>query len=73
MVLVTRLLKRTVGEDNKKTEMYVRGQQSIDFLTNHAFRFMTANRSVKTGLTASAVISVGFHDYEATELPLMFQ
>ncbi|KAL1610723.1 hypothetical protein SLS60_002393 [Paraconiothyrium brasiliense] len=40
MVLVTRLLKRTVGEDNKKTEM-----------------FMTANRSVNTGLTASAVVS----------------
>lgn len=45
MVLVTRLLKRTVGEDNKKTEM-----------------FMTANRSVNTGLTASAVVSVSqFH------------
>ena len=41
MVLVTKLLKRTVGEDNKKTEM-----------------FMTANRSVNTGLTASAVVSV---------------
>lgn len=40
MVIVTRILKRTVGEDNKKTEM-----------------FMTANRSVRTGLTASAVIS----------------
>ncbi|KAL5452691.1 hypothetical protein PMIN06_005875 [Paraphaeosphaeria minitans] len=40
MVVVTRLLKRTVGEDNKKTEM-----------------FMTANRSVNTGLTASAVVS----------------
>ena len=42
MILVTQLLKRTVGEDNEKTEM-----------------FMTANRTVKTGLTASAVISVG--------------
>lgn len=40
MVLVTRLMRRTVGEDNRKTEM-----------------FMTANRSVRTGLTASAVIS----------------
>ncbi|KAF1987581.1 urea active transporter [Aulographum hederae CBS 113979] len=40
MVFVTKLLKRTVGEDNKKTEM-----------------FMTANRSVRTGLTASAVVS----------------
>ncbi|KAF2438209.1 hypothetical protein P171DRAFT_467372 [Karstenula rhodostoma CBS 690.94] len=40
MVLVTKLLKRTVGEDNKKTEI-----------------FMTANRSVNTGLTASAVVS----------------
>ncbi|KAL3417528.1 urea active transporter [Phlyctema vagabunda] len=40
MVFVTRVLKRTAGEDNSKTEM-----------------FMTANRSVRTGLTASAVIS----------------
>ncbi len=40
MVFVTRLMKKTVGEDNTKTEM-----------------FMTANRSVRTGLTASAVIS----------------
>ena len=40
MVLVTKILKRTVGEDNRKTEM-----------------FMTANRSVRTGLAASAVIS----------------
>lgn len=40
MMATTRLLKRTVGEDNKTTEM-----------------FMTANRSVGTGLTASAVIS----------------
>lgn len=40
MVYITRLLKRTAGEDNKKTEM-----------------FITANRSVRTGLTASAVIS----------------
>lgn len=41
MVFVTKLLKRTAGEDNSKTEM-----------------FLTANRSVRTGLTASAVISV---------------
>ncbi|KAK3319659.1 urea active transporter [Cercophora scortea] len=40
MILVTQLLKRTSGEDNTKTEM-----------------FMTANRSVTTGLTASAVVS----------------
>ncbi|KAF2734689.1 hypothetical protein EJ04DRAFT_436717 [Polyplosphaeria fusca] len=40
MVFVTKLLKRTVGEDNRKTEM-----------------FMTANRNVRTGLTASAVVS----------------
>ncbi|KAF2122068.1 Sodium:solute symporter family-domain-containing protein [Lophiotrema nucula] len=40
MVFLTKLLKRTVGEDNKKTEM-----------------FMTANRTVRTGLTASAVVS----------------
>ncbi|PVH97304.1 hypothetical protein DM02DRAFT_597799 [Periconia macrospinosa] len=40
MVFITKVLKRTVGEDNKKTEM-----------------FMTANRSVSTGLTSSAVVS----------------
>ncbi|KFY52591.1 hypothetical protein V496_08342 [Pseudogymnoascus sp. VKM F-4515 (FW-2607)] len=40
MIFVTKLLKRTVNEDNTKTEM-----------------FITANRSVGTGLTASAVIS----------------
>ncbi|PLB46514.1 Na+/solute symporter [Aspergillus steynii IBT 23096] len=40
MMLITRVLKRTTGEDNRKTEM-----------------FMTANRTVRTGLTASAVIS----------------
>ncbi|RJE23495.1 transporter [Aspergillus sclerotialis] len=39
-MFITRTLKKTTGEDNKKTEM-----------------FMTANRSVRTGLTASAVIS----------------
>jgi hypothetical protein len=37
---VTKLLKRSFGEDNKTTET-----------------FMVANRSVGTGLTASAVIS----------------
>ncbi|PKX93557.1 sodium:solute symporter family protein [Aspergillus novofumigatus IBT 16806] len=40
MMVITKILKRTAGEDNKKTEM-----------------FMTANRTVRTGLTASAVIS----------------
>ncbi|KAJ5253496.1 hypothetical protein N7505_012159 [Penicillium chrysogenum] len=40
MMLITKVLKRTTGEDNEKTEM-----------------FMTANRTVRTGLTASAVIS----------------
>lgn len=40
MVFVTRLMKKTVGEDNSKTEM-----------------FMTANRSVRVGLTSSAVVS----------------
>lgn len=40
MIFVTKLLKKTVNEDNSKTEM-----------------FITANRSVRTGLTASAVIS----------------
>ncbi|KAG2419119.1 hypothetical protein HFD88_002223 [Aspergillus terreus] len=40
MMVLTQILKRAAGEDNKKTEM-----------------FMTANRTVRTGLTASAVIS----------------
>ncbi|PWY84801.1 Na+/solute symporter [Aspergillus heteromorphus CBS 117.55] len=40
MMVITKVLKKTTGEDNEKTEM-----------------FMTANRSVRTGLTASAVIS----------------
>lgn len=40
MIFVTKLLKKTINEDNTKTEM-----------------FITANRSVGTGLTASAVIS----------------
>ncbi|KHN95585.1 sodium/proline symporter [Metarhizium album ARSEF 1941] len=40
MMAITRVLRRTAGEDNNKTEM-----------------FMTANRRVGTGLTASAVIS----------------
>lgn len=40
MILVTYLLRKTAGEDNRTTEM-----------------FMTANRRVGTGLTASAVIS----------------
>ncbi|KAL2163119.1 hypothetical protein VTH06DRAFT_6955 [Thermothelomyces fergusii] len=40
MVLATYVLKKTAGEDNRKTEM-----------------FMTANRSVRTGLTTSAVVS----------------
>lgn len=40
MILVTHILKKTAGENNKTTEM-----------------FMTANRRVGTGLTASAVIS----------------
>ncbi|KAF2667822.1 urea active transporter [Microthyrium microscopicum] len=40
MIFVTRILKKTIGEDNEKTEM-----------------FITANRTVNTGLTASAVVS----------------
>lgn len=40
MVYITRILKRTNGEDYSKSEM-----------------FMVANRSIKTGLTASAVVS----------------
>jgi Na+/proline symporter len=40
MVFVTYILRKTAGEDNRTTEM-----------------FMTANRSVRTGLTASAVVS----------------
>jgi urea-proton symporter len=66
MIFVTRLLKTTVNEDNTKTEMYAL-QRSHRFLLNErdisgsyhsSIRFMTANRSVRTGLTASAVISV---------------
>lgn len=58
MMFVTRVLKKTVGEDNAKTEMWVdfRPLSSHPLLTNS--RFMTANRNVRTGLTASAVISV---------------
>lgn len=40
MIAVTHVLRKTAGEDNRTTEM-----------------FMTANRRVGTGLTASAVIS----------------
>lgn len=40
MIAVTHVLRKTAGEDNTTTEM-----------------FMTANRRVGTGLTASAVIS----------------
>ncbi|KAJ6126603.1 hypothetical protein N7523_002215 [Penicillium sp. IBT 18751x] len=40
MMVITKVLKKTTGEDNEKTEM-----------------FMTANRTVRTGLTSSAVIS----------------
>ncbi|OOF90110.1 hypothetical protein ASPCADRAFT_410373 [Aspergillus carbonarius ITEM 5010] len=40
MMAITKILKKTTGEDNRKTEM-----------------FMTANRTVRTGLTASAEIS----------------
>lgn len=40
MMFATHVLRKTAGEDNRKTEM-----------------FMTANRSVRTGLTASAVVS----------------
>ncbi|KAH8646153.1 Sodium:solute symporter family-domain-containing protein [Xylariales sp. PMI_506] len=40
MVFVTHVLKKTLGEDNRTSEM-----------------FMTANRSIGTGLTASAVVS----------------
>ena len=60
MMFVTRLLKRTVGEDNEKTEMSVKLQANgINQLAHPFYRFITANRSVRTGLTASAVISVG--------------
>ena len=40
MIGITKILKNTMGEDNRKTEM-----------------FMTANRTINTGLTSSAVIS----------------
>ena len=40
MIGITKVLKHTTGEDNRKTEM-----------------FITANRTISTGLTSSAVIS----------------
>lgn len=63
MMLVTKVLKKTTGEDNKKTEMYDPAQSSVTTPPSLIFiltytRFMTANRTVGTGLTASAVISV---------------
>ena len=62
MMLVPKVLKKTTGEDNKKTEMYDPAQfsvlySSLIFILTYT-RFMTANRTVGTGLTASAVISV---------------
>lgn len=57
MMLITKVLKKTTGEDNEKTEMYANFPKS-SFNTNPENRFMTANRTVRTGLTASAVISV---------------
>jgi hypothetical protein len=57
MMLITKVLKKTTGEDNKKTEMYEYHVQTPT-LTDPENRFMTANRTVRTGLTASAVISV---------------
>ncbi|KAJ5989830.1 hypothetical protein N7522_010037 [Penicillium canescens] len=56
MMLITKVLKKTTGEDNKKTEMYEFAVQ-IPTQTDPENRFMTANRTVRTGLTASAVIS----------------
>ena len=60
MMLITKVLKKTTGEDNKKTEMYALFFANLRsfFITNSVNRFMTANRTVRTGLTASAVISV---------------
>lgn len=62
MMFITRLLNNTLGEDNTKTEMYA-CRSLLEGLhlckTNpNVDRFMTANRTVRTGLTASAVVSV---------------
>jgi len=65
MMVITKVLKRTTGEDNKKTEMYeyfLIVFRDISFW--YQYRFMTANRSVRTGLTASAVISVSIWYYQ---------
>jgi hypothetical protein len=59
MMFITRLLNRTIGEDNKKTEMCVSLTYTLTLNTDETLnRFMTANRTVRTGLTASAVVSV---------------
>lgn len=64
MMFTTRLLNKTLGEDNTKTEMYAYRTLLEDLhlcRINLTFdRFMTANRTVRTGLTASAVVSVCF-------------
>ncbi|KAJ5344498.1 hypothetical protein N7452_002502 [Penicillium brevicompactum] len=55
MMLITRVLKKTTGEDNEKTEMWEQNLLALNYA--NFTRFITANRTVRTGLTASAVIS----------------
>lgn len=57
MVFLTKLLKRTVGEDNKHTEMFMTGRVLLH-VSAPKLTGKQANRSVRTGLTASAVVSV---------------
>ena len=59
MILTTRTLKRVFGEDSKTTETYaaISKYRSYVNMTNICYSFMVANRTVGTGLTASAVIS----------------
>lgn len=58
MMLVTKALKSTVGEDNSNAETYVSPQSFHPTSFLIATRFIVANRRVGTGLVASAVVSV---------------
>lgn len=73
MMLITKILNKTVGEDNRKTEMYCTAPfLSIMLVLLIDTRFMTANRAVRTGLTASAVVSVCRHNPHKVHIQLMW-
>lgn len=57
MILVTKALKSTVGEDNSNAETSVTKRICAWVLLTLS-RFIVANRKVGTGLVASAVVSV---------------